>query len=96
LTRNQKLIALLSYLPIVFFVPLLYFRKDQFIQYHAKQGIILFMLAILMTFSFWISALAWILWLVYIVIWVTGVINVITGKIEPVPVVGKIAERINL
>ncbi|MCX6812050.1 MAG: hypothetical protein NTW79_00285 [Candidatus Berkelbacteria bacterium] len=96
MTRNQKLITLLSYLPIIFLVPLFAFRKDQFIQYHAKQGVIMFMLAILFSFSFWISALAWILWLVYIVIWVTGVINVLTGKIEPVPVVGKIAERINL
>jgi len=38
--------------------------------------------------------LAWVCWLAFLVIWVTGIINVLSGKREPLPVVGLIGERI--
>ncbi len=95
MTLKSKLIALLSYLSILFIFPLNMYRKDEFIQYHAKQGVILFVLAIALIFTFWLPILAWVCWLTYLVIWATGVINVITGKKEPVPVIGLIAERIS-
>lgn len=93
---KSKLIALLSYLSILFIFPLNYGKKDEYIQYHAKQGVVLFILAIAVTFSFWLPVVCWILLIAYLVIWATGVINVLTGKKEPVPLVGRIAERISI
>ena len=94
LTIKSKLIALLSYFAIVQFFPLNFFRRDEFVSYHAKQGVVLFILAIMVTFTFWISILGWVCTLAYLVIWFTGAINALSGKKEPVPVVGKIAERL--
>ena len=96
MTIKSRLIALLSYLSILFLIPLNLYKKDEFIQYHAKQGVILFILAVVLTFTFWLPILAWVCWLAFLVIWVTGIINVLSGKLEPVPVVGLIGERVPL
>jgi fumarate reductase subunit D len=96
LTVKQKLIALLSYLAVLLFFPLNFFRTDDFAQYHARQGVVMFILGIAVVFTLWIPVAGWVCLLAYVVIWVTGIINVLTGKMEPVPVIGKIAERISL
>ena len=96
MSLKSRLIALLSYLSIFFLFPLNFFRKDEYIRYHAKQGAVLFILAIVLTFTLWVPILAWVCWLAYLVIWATGVINVLTGKKEPLPVIGLIGERIPL
>jgi len=96
LNLKSRFIALLSYLSILFLFPLNFFRKDEFIHYHAKQGVVLFILAMALTFTFWVPILAWICWLAYLVIWMTGIINALSGKKEPVPVIGVIGERIPL
>jgi len=96
LSAKSRLIALLSYFSILFLFPLNFYRKDEYIQYHAKQGAVLFILAIALTFTFWIPILAWICWLAYLVIWATGVINALSGKQEPLPIVGLIGERVPL
>ena len=90
---KNRLIALLSYLSILFLFPLNFFKKDEFIHYHAKQGAVLFVLAVALTFTLLVPILAWICGLAYLVIWATGVINALTGKQEPVPIVGLIGER---
>lgn len=96
MTIKQKLIAIMSYLSVLLFFPLNFFKKDEFAHYHAKQGVVMFILAIAIVFTFWIPVAGWVFLLAYLVIWFTGIINVLTGKCEPVPVVGKIAERISL
>jgi len=96
LTAKQKIIALLSYLAVLLFIPLNFFRKDEFAHYHAKQGVVMFVLAIAIAFTFWIPVAGWVFLLAYLVIWVTAIINVLSGKCEPVPVVGRIAERLSI
>ncbi len=96
MTIKQKLLALLSYLSILLFFPLNFIKGDEFVHYHAKQGVVMFVLAILIAFTFWIPVAGWVFLLAYLVIWFTGVLNALTGKSEPVPVVGKIAERLSI
>jgi uncharacterized membrane protein len=96
LTAKRKLIAVLSYLSVLLFFPLNLFKKDDFIRYHAKQGVVFFVLSILIVFTFWLPVVGWICLLALLVIWATGIFNVITGKMEPLPVIGRIAERISI
>jgi len=93
LTFKSRIIAFLSYLAILFFFPLNFFKKDEFVGYHARQGVVMFILAVAITFTFWVPVLGWVCLLAYLVIWVSGIINALAGKQEPVPVVGKIAEK---
>lgn len=96
LSVKRKLQALLSYFPILFFFPLILLRKDDFVHYHAKQGVVLFVILVLIIFSFWLPVVSWVFLLAYLVIFVTGAINVLTGKMEPIPVFGRIAERLSI
>ena len=93
MNNKEKLIALLSYLSILFLVPLGMFKKNEFISYHAKQGKGLFVLFSIMIFLFWLPVIGWVGLIAFLVIWFTGVLNVVTGKKEPVPIIGRIAER---
>lgn len=91
---KEKLLALLSYLSIFFLIPLGLFKKNEFIYYHAKQGIGMFVLFVILIFLFWLPVVGWVAMMAFLVIWFTGVMNALTGKKEPVPVVGRLSERI--
>ncbi|TSC93715.1 MAG: hypothetical protein Athens101428_564 [Candidatus Berkelbacteria bacterium Athens1014_28] len=93
---KTRLISLLSYLPILFFLPLGLLKDNEFVHYHAKQGAILFVSSIVVIISFWISVLGWVFLAVFLVVWLAGIINVLTGKQERLPIVGLIAEKISL
>lgn len=88
--------AVVSYL--VFFVPLLTDdAKDPFVKFHVKQGLLLVISFIASSILTWIPFIGYFMsqlaYLLVAVIWVLGVINAISGKQEPVPVIGKYAEK---
>lgn len=90
--------AIIAY--IIFFVPLLTgdAKKDPFVKYHVKQGLVLFLLAVIINvigmiipFYFWYS-ISWILSLGVLVLLILGIVNAAGGKQEPLPVIGKFAD----
>ncbi|OGF20737.1 hypothetical protein A2316_02560 [Candidatus Falkowbacteria bacterium RIFOXYB2_FULL_38_15] len=102
--KDQKsqntLMALLAY--IVFFIPLLTDAKnDEFVKYHVKQGLGLFILSIVVgiinsTIPFYFWFIGTILWLGVLVFFVIGIMNALGEKKEPLPLIGKMAEKINI
>lgn len=90
---EDRFFALLSYLWILFLVPLLAKKDSPWVHKHAKQGFILF-LASLLT---WIPLIGWI-WAVYLFIcWIIVVVKVLIGApYWNIPIVGNIAEKINI
>lgn len=86
---------------ILFFIPLLTdAKKDPFVKYHVKQGLGLFIFEV----AFWIlSAVLWRLFFIWwiigfglCVLFILGIINALNGKEEPLPLIGKFAEKINI
>jgi len=49
--RRSQLLAALSYLGILCFVPLIVSRDDEFVYFHAKQGLVLWMWSVLAMFT---------------------------------------------
>ena len=94
MSYKVRLLAFLSYLSILFLIPLGRFKNDEFIHYHAKQGMGLFVLFMMLIFLFWLPVVGWVAMMAFLVVWFTGVANALSGKKEPVPVVGLISERI--
>ncbi|OIO52760.1 hypothetical protein COT40_00095 [Candidatus Peregrinibacteria bacterium CG08_land_8_20_14_0_20_41_10] len=101
LTGGQRntLMAVVAY--ILFFVPLLTgdAKKDAFVKYHTKQGLVLFLLVVLlnvvnriMPFDFWWT-INWILSLGTLVLLIIGISNATTGKQQPLPLIGKFSDR---
>jgi len=88
--------AIVAY--ILFFIPLLTEQKnDSFVRYHVRQGFALFItecvvfLAGQVVFSAWLS---WLLNLAVFALFIIGVINAAGGKEKPLPLIGRLAEKV--
>lgn len=87
--------AIVAY--ILFFVPLLTDSKnDPFVKYHVKQGLTLFITALIIAIISWmpiIGLFAWILNIVTLVLFIMGIINAAAGNEKPLPLIGKFASK---
>ena len=95
--REKDLTAILSYIGILFLVPLLLCKDNAFAKFHAKQGMVLFIAEIATMFIAWIPILGWMVGFICFIIWVVlsliGIMNVLGGKQTPLPIIGKFAEK---
>lgn len=87
----NKLFAALSYLWILSIVFLLLKKDSPFVQFHAKQALVLFIASIILNF---IPILGWLLQLVVLALVITGVITAFQGKWFKMPLVAPLAEKI--
>lgn len=96
----KKNIAMAVIAYIIFFIPLLTgdAKKDPFVKYHTKQGLVLFLLVVLLNVIDWIIpfyfwwTINWILSLGTLVLLIVGISNAVGGKQQPLPIVGKFSD----
>lgn len=90
-------LAFLSYLGILCLIPLLTEKEDDFVQYHAKQGFVLFLAELATMIFAGIPVLGWILapilTLVWLVFSVIGIINVMNGRKKEIPLIGQYSKN---
>jgi uncharacterized membrane protein len=91
--------AIVAY--IVFFIPLLTEAKnDEFVKYHVKQGMVLFVAwfaaAIVGAIPFFGWILAQWLMLAVLILLVIGIMNAYNGKKKPLPLIGKYADSFKI
>jgi len=96
--KGQKnILAIISYIGILCLVPILMKEKDEFVKFHAKQGLVLFIAEVATLLISWIPILGWfigfILWIIWVVLSLIGIINAVGGKQVPLPVIGKFAKK---
>ncbi|MBI1833968.1 MAG: hypothetical protein HYR90_04040 [Candidatus Andersenbacteria bacterium] len=93
----NRLMAALSYLAVLVFVPLLSSRQDPFVAYHAKQGLVILAGYILgVIAAAWIPVIGNVIVLILIIISVVGVIQAVQGKRWKIPVITHIANSFNI
>lgn len=89
--KENKLWALLSYLGVLVVLPLIMKKDSKFALFHAKQGLVLL--------AGWI--LSWlpfgpIIGIIALIFSIIGIINVLNGEEKKLPIVGDLAEKINI
>lgn len=98
--RKNKALAVLSYIGFLFLAPLLLRPESKFSQYHAKQGMVLFFLELLIGFLDYLPFIGGILWylgfLAILVLAIKGIINVLEERCAPLPKIGHWAEKIKI
>jgi len=98
--EENKVIASLSYISILFLVPLLVKRESRFCVEHAKQGLTLFIFEVALSIIQIIPIIGWIIgWIGGIVLFVVSLIAFIytlQGKFWKIPVVYEIAQNFKL
>lgn len=93
---QDKAITYLSYIGILFLVPMLVKKDSAFAQFHAKQGLILTVGWFLGSFLYIFAGLGALVHLAVLVLSVMGLINVNKGEMKDLPLVGGLAKKINL
>jgi uncharacterized membrane protein len=87
---------------IVFFIPLLTeAKKDPFVKYHVRQGLSLFITAVVVWIVNYILVyipiiglmLSWLLSLFLLILLIIGIMNAVGGKKKPLPVIGEFGEK---
>jgi len=89
--QQNTAMAVIAY--ILFFIPLLTgdAKKDEYVKYHTKQGLVLFLVVVLINIIDRIIPLYFISWLLSLgtlVLLIMGIINAVNGKKEPLPIIG--------
>lgn len=98
---DSKLFAFLAvFITIVgFVIAILLKRDDRYVMYYAKQGLVLFIFQLVVSFVSSIAILNFLsipLWIVFLVTWVMCWINALSGEMKPMPVVSHFADKIDL
>ena len=91
--EDNKFMAVLAYLGILFLVPLFAAKDSKFAQFHTNQGIILAILSLANCVLLLIPFLGWIaaplIGLCLTALTILGIVNVCTGKAQELPIIGK-------
>lgn len=87
--NEHKQIAALGYVWMLWIVPLLIKRDSAYAQYHAKQGLLLFIMESLAMLISWIPVINFLVFLALIILAVIGITNALKGVALPLPVIGK-------
>ena len=92
-SSDSNLIAAVSYLWLLSVVVLLVKKNDSYVNFHAKQGLVLFIASVIL----WvIPLLGWILNLVVFAMIIVGFIKALSGEKYKLPLVADIAEKIKI
>ena len=91
--QNNKMMAALSYVWILSVVFLLVKKNSPFVQFHAKQGVVIFAASFILGF---IPIIGWLLNIVLLVLAIMGIVAAWQGKSTKLPIISTIAEQIKL
>ena len=86
---HNKLLAALSYVSILFLVPLLFAQDDEFAKFHAKQGARLFVCNAIGSILGSVFSIGWVVNLLLLYLMVVGIRNALNDKWEALPYIGK-------
>lgn len=101
--EKNKVMGILAYLGILCLVPILAAKDSPFAKYHANQGLVLFLLEVVLWISISVLSVVFtmlnlgfvnfflgLLHLVPLVLLIIGIINAAAGKCVPLPLIGGI------
>ncbi len=103
--EKNVVMALLCYLGLLIIIPLVTeAKKEAYVKFHIKQGIILLITSVVIWIASiilaFIPVLGWIIvflaWIGLLVLVIMGIVNALTGKENILPVVGKYADKIKI
>lgn len=92
---DDKVFAAMSYLWVLCLLPLLMKRNRPFVQFHAKQGFLLFLFEVVIWVVMFIPPLYFVGVLAAVILSIMGILAALTGKEWEMPVLGKYAKKLN-
>lgn len=90
--NNNKVMAVLAYIGILFLIPLFLAKDSKFARFHVNQGILNFIFSFilgLLTNIPFIGFVFWILSIVPTIFMILGIVNAVKGRAKELPIIGK-------
>lgn len=99
--EKNKAIACLSYICILFLVPLLAEKGSKFAQFHAKQGMTLFIFWVVVDFALaLVPFLGWMLLpivnFLFIIVSIIALVKTLSGAAWEIPIVSDLAKKFKI
>ena len=94
--EKNKVMAALSYVWILCLVPLLGKRDSEFAQFHAKQGLVLFIIEIVASLLVWFPIIGQLVMLALLIVSVVGIVKALNGERWEIPYIYNWSKKINL
>lgn len=97
---DNKIISAIGYIGVLCLIPLLLKKDSKFAQFHAKQGLALFIAEIVVSFVNIIPFLGQMVWfaasLVFLAVSLIGLMKAWKGEWWKMPILHEYAEKINI
>jgi fumarate reductase subunit D len=99
-TNNPRIriLALFSYLGILCLVPLMFNKDDEFVDFHARQGLVLWIWGVVSMFGLYIPLIGHFFFvssvLVISMFAVIGVISIVLNRVWSLPIIGMLARKL--
>ena len=82
---------------IGFLIVLLAKKENKYAMYYAKQGLVLFIAAVIISILSIIPIIGWFVImplgnLLLLILWIMGWVRALSGEMKPIPLIGKYAE----
>jgi uncharacterized membrane protein len=94
--EENKTVAALGYVWILFLVPLLLKRKSKFAQFHAKQAMVLFIGEVIAVFVGWFPLIGWAYWVFILWLVILGFFKALGGQQYRLPIAADLADKLNI
>ena len=95
---RSRLMGILSYLGVLCLIPLIFSRDDAFVNFHARQGLVLWIWAVLAIFSLHIPILGAFFFsssvFFIMVLTLVGLLSVLLSRMWRIPVIGTLAGKL--
>jgi uncharacterized membrane protein len=94
---QNKLWAVLSYIFVLWIVPLWIIERNDYAVYHARQAFGLFIAGLVASVLQWVPAVGWALYYIssigLFILWIVGIVYAATGRKDPVPLLGEMFQE---
>ena len=95
---SSRILAVMSYLGVLSLVPLVMNRNDPYVQFHARQGVILWMWEVLAIYTLLMPVVGKLFFkfssVACVILSVIGVLAVVLGRAWKFPIIGDWAARL--
>jgi fumarate reductase subunit D len=95
---SSRVLAAMSYLGVLSLVPLVMNRDDSYVQFHARQGVVLWMWEVLAIYTLLVPGVGQFFFritsIACLVLSVIGVVSVLLGRAWKFPIIGDWAARL--
>ncbi|MBF0154035.1 MAG: hypothetical protein HQL64_09880 [Magnetococcales bacterium] len=97
-TLQHRVLALLSYVNVLCLIPLYFARDSEYVQFHARQGFVVFFIYIIGSFATILPGIGHLVW--FVAVWlailfsILGVLSVLFARAWRLPVVHGLASKL--